>query len=619
MFDPFDLSDTVIRDLPHVRVTRHAPREGRACEYRKLFKPEGLGEAAYWVRRENDFLLDFTVKRLRHTVELAAFAQGGEGLQTPVIEQVATRDAGVTIEDWLRVQPRYANGVVWPHPFQHAGLFLQLLRACLVALREIHALGIVHCDIKEDNICLPHSPYPHSPGQAVWLDFERVRLIDFAFSVTPERPLEHPLPILPAAPYQSDLLKTALAADRADPSRGRLAVQQLDYRVDLYSLGFLAGRIFNAGLLQPAGFGGAAAMDGSRALVERLQAYGNNRRRGGKVLPHDDLIGDIDDLLENLVDLDAYRRFEVALVRESSAFDAVPAGGAGGIGPTPLTPLASPVVTPPQPKPTQPRHPWRWPALLAVAVLAGLGLAGYWQASQLPSSPASVEKVEKKTEAATKPKATADSEAKKRAKLEAQWKADAEAQFQAEEEEARRKAESTARAKAELAEEVRAEAEKKAGEKPADQETNRATGSKLPNPGGTENKAAMGKAAAKITWPADGDSVERSVAVQGTLEGVDGSQHAFLLIRSKAAAYGRLYYPQGELPDAAEWSVKGVFGTPNYEYELFVVATGNPQSRELLLNPKSRSYGLPNLPTDTEVISGIITVRRQALPPDALP
>jgi len=617
MHDPFDLGDTVIRDLPHVRVTRHAPQAGRACEYRKLFKPEGLGEAAYWVRRENDFLLDFTVKRLRHTVELAAFAQGGESQQTPVVEQVATRDAGVTIEDWLRVQPRYANGVVWPHPFQHAGLFLQLLRACLVALREIHALGIVHCDIKEDNICLPHSPYPYSPGQAVMLDFERVRLIDFAFSVTPERPLEHPLPILPAAPYQSDLLKSALGADRVGPSRGRLAAQQLDYRVDLYSLGFLAGRIVNAGLLQPAGFGGAAAMDGARALVERLQAYGSGRRRGGKVLPHDELIDDIDGLLENLVDLDAYRRFEVAHVRESPAFGAVPAGGAGGIGPTPLTPLASPVVTAPQPQPARPRHPRRRPALLAVAVLAVLGLAVYWQTAQPPSAPASVEKVEKKAEAAAKTKATADNEAKKRAQREAQWKADAEAQFQAEEEEARRKAESAARAKAELAEAVRAEAEKKAGEKPAgqDEAVGQEAGEGMPEE--PANKPSLGRGAAKIIWPTDGDSVERSVAVQGTWEGMGSGQHAFLVIRSKA--YGRLYYPQGELPGAAEWSVKGIFGTPNYEYELFVVATGNPQSREILLNPKSRSYGLPSLPADTEVISGTVTVSRQALPATVLP
>jgi len=581
MHDPFDLSDAVIRDLPHVRVTRHTPSGGRACEYRKRFKPGGLGEAAYWIQRENDFLLDFTIKRLRHTVELAAFAQGGEGLQTPIIEQVATRDAGITIEDWLRVQTRYENGVVWPHPFQHAGLFLQLLRACLVALKEIHALGIVHCDIKEDNICLPYSPYPYAPGQTVRIDFERVRLIDFAFSVTPERLLEHPLPILPSAPYQSNLLKTALAADRSGGNRERLAVQQLDYRVDLYSLGFLAGRLLNAGLLQPAGFGGAAAMQGARLLVERLQAYGDSRRRAGKTLPHDDLIGDIDGLLDNLLDVEIYRRFEVARLRELLALGAEPAGSEDAIGPTPLTPLASPAATP-SASPPPPQRPRRWPALLTATVLAGLGLAGYWQALR---PPAPQTRAEKKPAAQAVPetqaKAPTEGEAKKRAKQEAKWKADADAQFQAEE----------ARAKAELAEEIKAEAKKKAKEVPASK------------PSAT--------ASAKIRYPKNGDSVGRSVMLEGTLEGLDESQHAFLVIRSTAEAYGRLYYPQAELPDAAEWSAKGVFATPNYEYETFIVSTGNPQSAELLRASKSRAYGLKSLPADTRLISDRVTVTRQ--------
>lgn len=580
MHNPFDLGDAVIRDLPHVRVTRHAPQAGRACEYRKVFKAEGLGGAAYWIQRENDFLLDFTVKKLRHTVELAAFAQGGAGRQTPVVELVATRDAGVTVEDWLRVQPRYENGVVWPHPFQHAGLFLQLLRACLVALREIHQLGIVHCDIKEDNICLPYEPCPCAPGQPVRIDFGRVKLIDFAFSVCPDRPLEHPLPILPAAPYQSNLLKEALGVDRSGRRRGRLAAQQLDYRVDLYSLGYLAERILDAGLLQPAGFGGAAAMDGARNLVERLQAFGGGRRRPGRTLPHGELIADIDGLLGNLADLDAYQRFEISRLRETAALGSAPAGG--GVGPTPLTPLASPLAAPGG---EQARPAGRFPWLAAATLLAGLGLAGYWQASRKPAPPP----------AEAKPKAAAESEAKKqRARQEAKWKADAEAQFQAEEakarEEARRKAESEARARAELAQEIKAEAERQAAAKPAGQ-------------------APAGKAAASIDAPADGGTVERSATVSGSLEGLADSQTAFLIVRSKA--FGRLYYPQAELPRRAEWSARAVYATPDYEYETFVVATDNPNSAYALRDPQSRAYGLKSLPGDVRVISGIVTVKRR--------
>jgi hypothetical protein len=195
----------------------------------------------------------------------------------------------------------------------------------------------------------------------------------------------------------------------------------------------------------------------------------------------------------------------------------------------------------------------------------------------------------------------ADGEGNKEAKKEAQRKEGAEAQFQAEEtkvkQEARRKAE--AQAKAELAAEIRAEAEaqKKASPEPK----------RLNTPVET---ASTEKAVVKISHPVQNDSVGRSEAVSGKLEGLSDNQHAFLVIRSKAETYGRLYYPQGELPHTSEWTVKGVFGTPNYEYETFVVTTENPQSVEMLRAPKNRAYGLKILPEDTRLISGIVTVKR---------
>jgi hypothetical protein len=94
------------------------------------------------------------------------------------------------------------------------------------------------------------------------------------------------------------------------------------------------------------------------------------------------------------------------------------------------------------------------------------------------------------------------------------------------------------------------------------------------------------------------------------LDGIDDNQHAFLVIHSKAEAYGRLYYPQGELPHHDAWSVKGIFATPNYEYETFVVVTNNPQSVDILKSQKSRAYGLKSLPDDTKTISDIISVSR---------
>jgi uncharacterized RDD family membrane protein YckC len=335
MDNPFDLRDAVIRDLPYVQVTRHAPHNGRMCEYRKLFKPEGLGEAEYWLQRENEFLLDFTLKRLRHTVELAAFVQGGANSHTPTVEFVATRDAGLTIEDWLRVQPRYDDGLVLRHPFQPAGQFLRLLRACMMALREIHEHGIVHCDIKEDNICLPSRPYPPETDRPLAVDFERIRLIDFAFAVTPERPLAHPLPILPVAPYQSGLLKSALLSDQSGRGRNGWSAQQLDYRVDLYSLGHMAARILNVGLVPPQGAAGLEILRYCNELVERLKAFDKAKRE--RKLPHEALISDIDAWLA--ADTSG-KPFAIAQIRQaalSSGHDPL-----HGVGPTPTTPLAEP-------------------------------------------------------------------------------------------------------------------------------------------------------------------------------------------------------------------------------------------------------------------------------------
>jgi hypothetical protein len=665
MYDPFDLRDAVIRDLPHVKVTRLASREGRPCKYQKVFKAEGLGDAAYWVQRENEFLLDFALKNLRHVVQLGAVVRDSDGLGTPVVESVVTLDAGVTIEDWLRVQPRYPNGKTLDHPFQHAGTFLRLLRAGLVALREIHALGIVHCDIKEDNLCLPYAPYPFRFGQSIGIDYERVRLIDFAFSITPERPLDRPLPILPMAPYQSNLLKTALHGDRSGKTRGRLAVQKLDYRADLYSLGYLAGRILEMGLLQPAGAGGAAALAGAHGLVAQLRAADAGRLRGGRALPHDAWIADIDTLLRDLKDLDAYRRFEVAQVREIRSAGASTAGE-DGLAPTPLTPLAAPDATPlATPVRQKPSGRPGFPVGLVAVLLVAIGGVGYWKLAPTPAPPPGTEtkageaagpekaataktgieaeasrkarEAAKRQESAAarskaeraraeedelrrgmeaEAKARAEAEAKRKASEQAKWREDAEMGLKADlaraEEEARWKteAEAAARAREELRRKLDAEASvqaelKEAAEAEARQRAEAESAQKV-NARPEPPEAAV----ARIDYPGQGDGVGRIVDVRGRLEGLADGQHAFLVIRSKAVEYGRLYYPQGELPRAPGWEMKGVFGTPNYEYETFVVVTGNPESAELLRAPKSRNFGLKSLPEDTRIVSRVVTVRR---------
>ena len=393
MHDLFNLSDAIIRDLPHVRVTRKAPESGEAgqrCKYQKSFKPEGLSDANYWIGRENQFLLDFATKGLRHAVELSDLKRVGGATHAPMVSLLATFDAGITVEDWLRVQPRYPDGETHRHPFRHAGMFLLLVRACLVALQEIHSLGIVHCDIKPDNICLPYNPYPFIPGQQLGIDFDHIRLIDFAFAIIPERPLDRPLPVLPEVPYQSNLLKAALSADHKGLRRGgRPAVQDIDWRADLYSLGYMMGHILDAGLMPPAGSAGKAAYDEAHRLIERLRSFDGGKRPKGDGLPHDGLIGEIDDLLGNLVDLDIYKHFDIVRVRATGTADA-DGSAAGMVSPSPPTPLAmgirsdwisaTPLAAVSQAVPAATRLPSWLSGLVSMAIIAGLAIAGtvYW-------------------------------------------------------------------------------------------------------------------------------------------------------------------------------------------------------------------------------------------------
>lgn len=379
--DPFVLGNATIHDFDHVLVTRQASAEqGELCTYRKMFKRgEGaLNKPEYWTERENQFLLEFALKRLKHVVQLKGLERFAETSKTPIIQHIATFDAGLTIKDWLGQKPRYADGKTLAHPFQHIGMLLSLLRACLVALKEIHQNGIVHLDIKEDNICLIYAPYPFLPGSGatVSIQFETLKLIDFAFSISVGYPLKHPLPIEPleAENYQSTLMKEAL---REDALLGKPEhADRLDWRADLYSLGYLFGRILL--LDDPLTFQGrpgVEALRGAYDLVARLKAF--DQAPPGLPLPHDGLIADIDALLDGVRnDTEAYRHF--AVVRDSLADDAAPVAATSTLKPTGTAPKAA--------------SPSRslGGALVLLVLFAAVGVAFYapaWRPQAAPQAP----------------------------------------------------------------------------------------------------------------------------------------------------------------------------------------------------------------------------------------
>lgn len=367
----FDSGAKTIVDCAHVKVERLSTVPAL---FSKVFKevedPQGQRyDYRYWAERENFFLREF----LKRKNEFTRVVQPRHLIsENEAAKQVLTCDAGITIANWLRVRPRYADGRVLSHPFQRVDAYLQLLRACLTALKQIHQHRIVHCDIKEDNICVPYAPYPYSNnGQNISIDFAELKLIDFAFSVSHAMPLTQILIINPddQAPYQSPRLIAALNEDRLSGAPN--AVQQLDYRVDFFSLGYMAGKILDSGLVCPPGADSIAIVDGVQALVERLR---DPDAAAEDAPPHDALLAQVDHLIQLCAGHTAPAEFTVA--GEWSAEEI--RKGSHGPRKTPLTPVAPPVPTPVAiPLSNIPRTPARrprprlMPSRLAMGILLG--------------------------------------------------------------------------------------------------------------------------------------------------------------------------------------------------------------------------------------------------------
>ncbi|HEX5613024.1 MAG TPA: hypothetical protein VFX67_10225, partial [Burkholderiales bacterium] len=326
----FDSGPKTIVDCAHVRVERLGTRPVLFSKVFKEFEDRSgqKYDYRYWAERENFFLREFLKRQneFTHVVQARHLISENEAAK-----QVLTRDAGITIANWLRVKARYGDAAMLSHPFQRTDAFLRMVRACLVALKEIHAQRIVHCDIKEDNICIPYAPYPFAGAhQPIRIEYENLKLIDFAFALAHSIPLTQILVIDPEErlPYQSQLLIAALQADRKSGCPN--AVQQLDYRVDLYSLGHMAEKIAAAGLDRPS--------EEVRRLIEVLKEF--DTAPPDPALPHDELIVEIDRLLAG--EPTGSSEFHVNGEWTSDEMSQ----GRGASHHTPLTPVASPVATP---------------------------------------------------------------------------------------------------------------------------------------------------------------------------------------------------------------------------------------------------------------------------------
>lgn len=236
MYNPFENNSCDVFRKDYVHVQRIAGKAADPARFRKTFLDSKRGDFRYWNNRENQLLLLFRQLHLKRVVQTATVAWNARD----EFDFIETLDAGPSLYDWLRVQPRERDGTISPHPFANAGSLLALLKGAVQALSEIHRAGFVHGDVREGNICIPIL-VRSSDGQWISPDSNRLRLIDFAFSLSSHAPLQQPLPIEPTTTLHSPAYFLALEKDSTSGTPRQ--VEQLDWRVDLYSLGELLKRL----------------------------------------------------------------------------------------------------------------------------------------------------------------------------------------------------------------------------------------------------------------------------------------------------------------------------------------------------------------------------------------
>jgi len=226
----------------HVEVERLLDEDGKGIYRKRFLKTASGADYSYWTEREIRFVSHFASVKTPQVARPKLVEYG-----STAVKQVDTQDAGPSLDNWLKLRVSPANRPDRVGPvFADLAEVARLLCACINALHELHRHGIVHCDLKADNICLGYVGAPLG-ADGLRLDYGKLSLIDFAFSVWPGSrtwELAQALPIDPdaaAADYVSPFFKAVLREDRhQQPPQ---AWQRLNYSVDWYALAVMLRKL----------------------------------------------------------------------------------------------------------------------------------------------------------------------------------------------------------------------------------------------------------------------------------------------------------------------------------------------------------------------------------------
>jgi hypothetical protein len=227
----------------HVEVWREAPTEkDRLPYFRKRFVAQRGPGAIDWNLREALLILTLDELGSAHLQQFDSTSHTQDRTQ----RDLRTRHAGPSLQNWLDLPVTRADRRV-AHVFHDCAHWFALARYGLAALRDINDAGVLHLDVKPDNICIPTEPPIYGPrsGSALRVDLPRLRLIDFAFSLWENKlPLGRALGmgIYEATEYQSRQLRNAIVAGEGGDLE---PTGMLDWRADLYGLGWTLGFILD--------------------------------------------------------------------------------------------------------------------------------------------------------------------------------------------------------------------------------------------------------------------------------------------------------------------------------------------------------------------------------------
>lgn len=318
--------------------------------FRKSWQCDAPAQAQAWLswaRHEHLLLSMLAGRGAQHAVTVSDLHVDQHNIE------LVTRDAGPELQrDWLLHSAP---------TLQSERELLTLAYHCLVALQEIHRMGIVHGDFKADNLCIPTQQGIQVP------DLSRLQLIDFAFSLSRDYPLRFVLPIDPdRIDYLPMFYKSAIRQAQAS-KQPELIQKVCCAEIDLFSLGVMMKKIMSA-----------IAPDDSRVwpnlshVVMRCQEVGAQKPnavqrwlRKDFAQPTNDLLRDVQQILDNMPALTQTEQIEPRPLPSPVGIRSTPLA-------TPLstpitmplaTPLATPLALPPTLAPILVKHPKTSPSV----------------------------------------------------------------------------------------------------------------------------------------------------------------------------------------------------------------------------------------------------------------